>query len=382
MRVTLTIASLSAGGAERVISTMANHWAAEGAEVTVLTLSAVQSDFYRLHPSVHRVAVGGAGTSRQWLDRIWSNLRRVSRVRAAIRTSSPDVVVSFVDTMNVLVLLACAGLDAPVIVSERTDPTQHDIGRPWTLLRNWLYPRADAVVVQSAAVRFWAERFVRARRVYVVPNPVSVPDVDQTLMVDEGKARGGGFAGRTVVGIGRLVPTKGFDLLIRAFAQVLPDNPGWRLLIAGEGGERPRLEALSDELGVSNEVVLPGTVDEPIRLLRRSDIFVLSSRYEGFPNVLLEAMACGLPVIATDCPSGPRHIVLNQKNGLLVPAEDAAALAAAMQSLIRNADERERLGRQALKVRQRFSLERVMTQWDQIFSEVTSDSLRSGRLDG
>jgi glycosyltransferase involved in cell wall biosynthesis len=117
--------------------------------------------------------------------------------------------------------------------------------------------------------------------------------------------------------------------------------------------------------------VLPGRVDQPGVLLRDADLFVLSSRYEGFPNALLEAMAAGLPVIATDCPSGPAHIVRNDVDGLLVPAEDPGALAAAMSALMDDAPRRTQMGRRAVAVTERFAVERIMADWESLVDQLT-----------
>src|SRR5215212_7740439 len=167
VRVTLVIPLLSSGGSERVMSTMANYWAAGGRkEVTLITLDAESADFYALHPEVRRIALGLIASSRHPWEALRNNLRRLKRLRQEIRASEPDVVISFIDWMNVLTLLASSGLNKPVIVSMRIDPRQHHIGRIWSMLRRLLYPRASAVVVQSDEVRRWTQRFVRKELIH------------------------------------------------------------------------------------------------------------------------------------------------------------------------------------------------------------------------
>ena len=172
--------------------------------------------------------------------------------------------------------------------------------------------------------------------------------------------------------MGRLTRQKGFDVLLRAFARCHPQNLQWSLIILGEGEERGRLEALAVQLGIESAVRLPGYVPDASRLLRDGDLFVLSSRYEGFPNALLEAMACGLAVISTDCPSGPGEIVRHGVDGLLIPPEDVDALSIAMRQLIATPDDRKRLGSRAVEVVERFSLTSVMRSWDELLAKCTS----------
>jgi glycosyltransferase involved in cell wall biosynthesis len=202
--------------------------------------------------------------------------------------------------------------------------------------------------------------------VHVVPNPVDV----EALGTDG--ARELPIAPRTLVAMGRLARQKGFDVLLDAFARCAPAHPEWKLLILGEGEERTRLEAQVRALGLDGRVQLPGRVQRPGAILRRAELFVLPSRWEGFPNALLEAMACGVAAIAADCPSGPRDIVRPGVDGVLVPPEDPAALAAALDRLLTDGEERRRLAARAPEVRERFGLPQVMARWDALLGSFHS----------
>lgn len=362
LRVALVTYGLGPGGAERVVSTMANFWSSAGAEVALITFCDARNDFYSLAPAVRRI---GLARRRSLLP---GALGRLRLLRRTLREVRPDVVISFIDTVNLHVLVAAQGLGVPVVVSERTDPTQHRIGAVPTLIRRLVYPRAAAVVVQSDTVRDWARRFLPAERVHVIANPLSPLLLEAVPEPVAAHAPGAGSP--TIVAVGRLGREKGFDLLLRAFALVRPRHPAWSLQIVGEGEERGDMEALARSLGIDDAVSFPGLCREVGAVLRAAGIFVLSSRFEGFPNALLEAMACGLPVVAADCPSGPRHIVRDGVNGILVEPENVEALAVAISRLIADPAARFRLAAAAVEVRSRFSLGRVMQQWESLVAAV------------
>jgi GalNAc-alpha-(1->4)-GalNAc-alpha-(1->3)-diNAcBac-PP-undecaprenol alpha-1,4-N-acetyl-D-galactosaminyltransferase len=364
MRITLVISSLGVGGAERVMVTMANYWAEKGWCVNLLTLDdGSKPPFYELHGAICHRALGITGVSKTLYERIANNFRRTRVLRAAIRETSPNIVISFVSETNVLTILSTLGLEVPVIVEEHIDPHEQPIKGAWALLRRWSYPRATRVVVLTErSLRYFSASIQKRTR--VIPNPTVMSLAPEIENVSSSKREE-----KKIISMGRLHPQKGFDTLIQVFAKVVAKHPHWKLEIWGDGPARQSLEGLATKLGVQDRVSLRGITSQPFEKMRCADIFVLSSRYEGFPMVLCEAMACGLPVISFDCASGPREIIRDGIDGVLVPDGDVDALANTMSRLMTDPQERLRLAKRAPEVLDRFGVHRVMAIWEDLIRE-------------
>jgi GalNAc-alpha-(1->4)-GalNAc-alpha-(1->3)-diNAcBac-PP-undecaprenol alpha-1,4-N-acetyl-D-galactosaminyltransferase len=378
MRLTLVICSFGCGGAERAMSLMMNYWAERGKKVTLLTLAREEAPAYAIHPAIRHRPLALAAQSRNAVAAILRNVYRAYALKQAIRESKPDVVVSSMETSNVLSCFACHSLHIPVVVIEQIDPDAWPLGLAWSVLRRVAYPAADRVVSVSHGVGEYFEKWMPQGRCVVIPNMVSPVGAEAPLhSARDGLSRSSGP--KTLVAMGRLVPQKGFDLLLGALDLIMNRHPEWRLKILGDGPLREELQQQASGLGLSGQVSLPGRVADPFVALRQADLFVLSSRFEGCPLALCEAMACGLPAVSFDCPSGPGEIIRQGIDGLLVPPQDVGALAGALDRLMGDAAERSRLARHAPDVTQRFGLPRVMGMWDSILAEIVSARDRGER---
>ena len=351
MRIAFILAALGAGGAERIVDLVSRAALAQGWDVTIVTFDRpIDPVFHRYDERVRlrRLALPGAAKG---LSRLILMMRRVRALRRLLREEHFDVAVSFLTKVNVLALLARMGTGTPMIVSERNNPFRQRAHVGWKLLLDRLYPTAAAIVVQTERSRICLPPGQRARAL-VIPNPMLAP-----------RAAPRTASPPTLVAVGRLTEQKGFDLLLGAFAEIADQVPGWRLAIFGEGPARAALERQLDRLGLGRRAFLPGASATPGDWVAAADAFVLSSRYEGFPNVLAEAMGAGLPVAAFDCDFGPADMVTDDVDGLLVPPENTAALAAALRRLMTDATLRTRLGAAAAAGAARLDVRQVNQSW-------------------
>ena len=359
-RLTFVIHQLSAGGAERVLTLLANELCKKGWSVTVLTFdSGSEPAFFKLHSDVQHWPLSLKREQGGWWKAIKVHFLRPWVLRKAIRKSGPDAVLAFIDQMNILTLMATIGLKIPVIVSERSHPA-FNISKLCSLLRQVVYKRSARLVLQTRdACDFFSSSIPKR----IIPNPVLVPEYSEPALKSETNSK-------TLMAMGGLREVKGFDLLLRAFAPLCNKFPDWVLEIWGEGVQRKTLESLRDELGLRERVRFPGLTKEHHQTMSQVDIFVLSSRSEGFPNVLGEAMACGLPVVSFDCRSGPSELIQDGVNGLLVPPESIQELSSSLERLMASAELRKSLGEQAQKITEIYSLDKIVQSWEELIAEV------------
>ncbi len=362
MKITLVIYGLGGGGAERVMSIVANYWVSHGWEVTLIMLvDPTQASFYQLDPRIKIKSLGIAGNSGNAIAALTNTWQRIKVLKQAILVSQPDVVISFMNSVNVYTIIAGQQLNLPTIVSEHIYPGASDANKIWQFVMKLTYRYADLVTVLTQnALPFYPA--AKGYRSIVMPNPVMAP---AKMVVKEELS-----AHPSLIAIGRLQPQKGFDLLMKAFAKIQAKYPDWQIVILGEGPMRSELEQLRSQLQLTDRVHLPGLVTNVQDYLSQADIFVLPSRFEGFPMALCEAMAAGLPAIAADCLSGPREIIDHGINGLLVPTEDIEALAQGLDDLMSNPIQRQQIAKNAPQILDRFGIDRVMGIWAEAIDRV------------
>ncbi|NLY65292.1 MAG: glycosyltransferase family 4 protein [Alcaligenaceae bacterium] len=370
MKIMLLVSSMNAGGAERVAATLANAWVRQGHQVVLMPCFSKGSgiSFYPLDAAVQVKWLADDLPRQKWLGRLGKPLI----LRKRFKHERPDVIISFLTNVNVTALLAGKGLGIPVIVCERTNPVvSNNTGPLLKTLRNKLYPLADAVMIQTeAAARSFVEDVLPGlSKVVVIPNPL--PDGIEKMISGNIACCCDASERKVLAAMGRFVPAKQFDLLVDVFASVAPDYPDWDLCIWGDGPQRQVLLDKTRKMTCASRISLPGKTSEPWKVLSHAQAFVMTSRVEGFPNVLLEAMALGLPVISFDCPSGPAELTKQGTVGLLVRLNDRLELEKAIRRLLGDEEYRGVLGQRGKQsVWARYKLDEVLLQWDQLFEQV------------
>ena len=343
-----------------MLSALANAWSGQGHAVIVTTMDD-SAPFYPLASSVRLRPLRTASESGSGIiSPVAWNFRRVSALRRCIRQVNPDLVVSFMTPTNVIAILAARSCGVRVVACEHTDPRHQKINLSWSALRIATYPFADAVTFLTANVlRRW--QFWLTDKARLMPNPVSV---------DRGGPPAALHCPQNLIAAGRLIDLKGFDMLIDAFGAIAARHADWGLTILGEGKMRSQLEQQIEKAGLAGRVQLPGRVSNPHAWFTQADLFVLSSRYEGLPCALCEAMACGTPAVSFNCESGPADVIRDGVDGVLVPPGDVRALADALDRLMTDKPARELLGSRAGEVQQRFGMQQTLGRWDQLYASL------------
>ncbi|NVO54602.1 glycosyltransferase family 4 protein [Rhodobacteraceae bacterium B1Z28] len=330
---------------------LSRHFAQRGISVHVTAFSMPENGpYFDMHETVETSAMNGRS----------GQFRRIAHVRSVVREYRPDIVISFLTKVNVVTLLATSGMRIPVIISERNNPRLQDAHPMWSKLQAVLGLRATKVVALTHKGLADLQPSLRWRGV-VIPNPI-VPFA-RVASAHTGEAQ-------RLVSIGRLVPQKGFDMLLKAMRRIHSACPDVTLTIYGEGAQRPALEAQRDALGLETVVQLPGNTREMGEWAHETDIVLATSRYEGFHNVIAEATVSGIPVISFDCDYGPSDLINHGQNGLLVPPGDVDKLAESALRLIREPETRALMAARSQDMRDRLSPDRVFSEWDQLVSDV------------
>ncbi len=353
----MTIHAMFGGGAERVMSQLAARWSRAGHSVHLITWADVSTDRWAVPANVQRHGLGLMQASSNPLRALLANHQRVRVLQATLEAIQPEFVLSFCDQMNIVTLQASRGLIVPVWIAEHSNPARQKLSIVWEWWRARTYPRCTGCIVLTPTIAKYVQRWVARERLLVIPNAIELPNAaSEPSPAQPSQAR-------VVLALGRLSPEKGMDLLVDAWRKVYLQLDGWELHIAGDGPQRSELEKQSR--GIPSIKFL-GWVDDPWASYRTAGVFILPSRYEGFPVALVEAMSQQLPCIATRCTEAVEQLSSNETAIHLVAPDSIAELATAILKLAHQPEYRLQLGKAARAVSANYSWAEIGPRWDNL----------------
>lgn len=373
MHLALIINSLGIGGAERILVRLAHEWAERGNKISFITFFQETGFNYNLntkHKNITLINLGEKKPNNNFFLQIIKIIKRTILLRRLFIKLKPDIIISFLVGANINCLLANLGSNIPIIVSERIDPNKHVIPAIYKILRILAYKLATIIIVQTKLIKDYFPNFLQ-NQIFIIPNWVKEPKIKK-LLKDEDKSI---TPISKIISIGRLDQQKNHQLLIRAFAKLSDQYPNLTLDIYGDGILRNDLENLIISFNLQDRIKLPGITMNVESTLAEADLFVFPSAYEGFPNALCEAMAVGLPVIASNC-SGSNEIVENNHNGLLFNIDNMEELVKCIESLINNPSHARQLAINAQDIINQFNELKILTLWEQTLEKVLTTNNR------
>lgn len=366
MKLQVIVSELRGGGAERVAADLASAWSDERHEVVLTFLTSIEAVEYRAAAGVTMVSL----TEHLKGDRagpLGSALKIVRRIKAlgrSIREQNADVVIAVQANIAIEVALACLFDRRRLVGCEHNNPRFSVRGKVWTALRPFAYRRLETITVLTGGARDWFKSHYPTLPVRVVPNPVQWPLPSNAPVIPPDTILAPGR--RIAFAAGRFVPAKAFDQLVKAAVTIARQDPDIDVVIAGDGPLRPAIQQQVVELGLEGRVHLPGRIGNMPDWYARSDVFVMSSLWEGMPMVMLEAMSSGLPVVCYDFDYGPKDILRNQVDGVIVPQGAAEQLGEAIVDLIRDSDRLATMSTEAEQIRERFGRKAIMRTWSEV----------------
>lgn len=348
--------SLESGGAERVMSILANKLSDLDYSISIIS-KLRKEPFYKINENVNLLYPNNSINYNNVLVTLWGRIRTYKYIIKYLMSAKPDYVIPFLTTTAGVVVLICKILRLKVIACEHNN-YKKDIKRLHIyFIKRYIYPLANHlnVLTKRDKEEFYG-KFMS--NVNVFPNPLSLKPVESVAIEKRDNA---------ILAIGNLSrwQHKGFDNLLEIFAKILQSHPNWKLYIAG-AGESNYLLTIISRLNISKQIVLLGEVKDISILMEQVKIFALTSRYEGFPMVLIEAMSQGLPCIAFDCFTGPGDIITDGYDGILVPDQDIDDFVSKLLVLINNSELQKRLGLNAANSSKKYSIEKIIKKWNEL----------------
>ena len=360
-KIAFLINSLSSGGAERVVTTLANSLV-NNYDVSIITFISLPS-FYYLDSRIKIISCfNEIKPSSNPVAALKSNYSLLKRIHRIINENKIELLIGFMTTANVLATIIGKINRIPIIISERTNPYHQKISKLWSFLRFISYRFSNILVVQTKTIKEFFLNKLEENKIRILPNPISSALTNNRTVAQNSERK------NIILSVGRLTSLKAHAILIRAFALTEYDN--WELWIAGDGPESKNLESLIKELNLDRHVKLLGLVKDIHQLYNSAKIFAFSSTYEGFPNALIEAMHFGLACVSTDCPTGPSELIKDTENGYLVPVNDFNEMGSKLTTLMSAPSLIEVFGKRSVLAVKQYEEKNVVKQWTKILNDL------------
>ena len=366
----------SIGGAERVVVNLANYFADfANYKVTLVVISDNKNSYYCLSTKVQLASLEMPEKNNGVYQVLVNNIKRIIKLRKLLFTIKPKIIIGFMEVPSFLACCASVRINNIITIgSIHVHPTIDNIktNAKVNIIRSFFYKYLSAVVMLTEESKEWLCNNTKLKKIFVIPNlnsyplPKKHPIILPSDVINTNK--------NTLLAVGRINNKhKGFDLLLPVFNQLLKKHHNWQLVILGEGkaDQRLELEQLIHNLKLQTNVYLPGAVGNIADWYQVADIFVFPSRYEGFGCVLAEAMSYGLPAVSFNCKSGPADIITHGVNGFLVEVDDAQELIFSLDKLMSNKKLRNQFATEAIQVRERFGINKIGNQWQQLFKDLS-----------
>lgn len=355
MKIMLVIDEWKGGGAERVICNLASYLA-QGYEVSIVSFGG--NDRYSVDEKVKLYNNMDPSILNQEKNKIKKAalfLKRVKIFNKCKKEIQPDIIISFLSMPNYVVLFSNIFKKVKVIISERNDPNVFYSSFRTKFLMNWLYPKTDGFVFQTDKAKQFFKNSIQQKGT-IIANPINEKFIGKVYSGERKKV---------IVSVGRLVDQKNHKLLINAFANISKKFPDYKLIIYGEGGLRGELTKLIENLNLEDKVILYGNTSNIEDKIYDAEMFVLPSVWEGMPNALMEAMALGLPCIATNCPSGgPEFLIQNDINGILIQCDNGKELEEAIEKILEDKEFAKKIGKNASRIVETLNPNEIYKQWE------------------
>tara|TARA_B100001123_G_C15274571_1_gene1011645 strand:+ start:850 stop:1923 length:1074 start_codon:yes stop_codon:yes gene_type:complete len=348
--ILLVISSIKDGGTQKNVFDLFNYWKKLGHNVNIVTYD---KKVKRVNKKIRKniINLGLLKESKSLYKSTLHNLKRIIALRKIIKANPKSTILSFLSSTNIITIFAKFGLQNKLIACERNDIKHQDIGKIWHILRIIFYRFANKIITNNKKNLNLLKKIVNKNKIYFIPNHILIKKFP------EKKAK------KIILSVGRLHPQKGFPELIKAYSLSNAPNKNWKLIILGDGPEKNNLKKLVKNLELENKVFFKGFIN-PYNWYQKSSIFILTSRFEGTPNALLEAMSMKLAVIITNY-SGGMYYVKNKISGLVVPGANLPALAKAIDKIVNSKNLRSKLAIGAQKyIKKLADHKKIFKQWD------------------